>query len=120
MLGGLPSFASRREVELGDHQVRMLLWIVNGLGGGSPTRINSSRSEAALRIYVGRILKRASGNVDCLRDIMKHTSCVPRWAAASEVQEGGPVATSHAEAAILLAHRRLLKRCGELIARQRT
>ena len=39
---------------------------------------------------------------------------MPRWAAASEVQEGGPVATSHAKAAILFARRRLLKHCGEL------
>ena len=51
---------------------RMLLWIANGLGGGSPTSSNSSAFKAALRIYVSRILKRDSENVDCLRDVVKH------------------------------------------------
>lgn len=90
---------------------RMLLWIVNGLTGGAPGT-NSAKFEAALRIYVTRILKRASGNHDCLCDVAEHyilRATLDRLRAV-----GGPVAAALAKASKLPARCRLLNRCSEL------
>ena len=108
----LPAFVDRQRSRWAILKFRMLLWIVNGLGGGSPTSTNSSKFEAALRIYVSRILKRASGNQDCLRDVVKHyllRATMDRLRGA-----GGPVAEALAQAAIVPARRKLLGRIGEL------
>ena len=108
----LPAFLSRQKSRFEILKYRMLQWIVNKLTDGAPTSTNTSKFEAALRILVSRILKRASGNKDCLADVANHY--IMRATFDRLRSAGGPVADELARAAIIPARRRLLKRCDDL------
>ena len=90
----------------------MLPHIVNWLPKGAPSCTNSGKFEAALRIYVSRIAKRASSNQNVLRDIARYVTQRAMFDLILS-KGGGALAESLRGAASLPQRRRLLDRCTE-------
>ena len=107
-----PAFKNHQRSWWGIIKFRMMFWIVNGLSDGAPGSTDSSEFEAALRTNVSRILKRASGNLDCMCDVVQHYIMCAMFDRLRSVEE--PVADALAAASKLPARSRLLKQCQEI------